>query len=338
MYVLFSLCSRATRAPGAAVRASAPAPRARPPPSTPSASCRSSSVPAAAASRTGSSPSCFGELTLNCLAGELPDARGVLRQRLLDVLRLRRQRRAVDADAGALDVGEHRDQRHLELAIDLLELVGHEQRRQPVGQLPREVGALAGERQQRLRRDSRERRAPWRRGRTRLLRSAPCSQDARATIPRADGPGASRRAGSWRASSRTRARAARCRDARARAASNFRSCPTLRMDGSSSSGRSRSSAVAAVELRRERSRRTADRCRHLAPSWPSGNVARLTIARRERHADNRRPHRPTARSGMTRSANSPAARSSAISASSSAGGTHERVILLRCCPRSARSR
>ena len=45
----------------------------------------------------------------------------VLGERLLDVLRLRGERRAVDADPGALDVGEHRDQRHLELAIDLLE-------------------------------------------------------------------------------------------------------------------------------------------------------------------------------------------------------------------------
>ena len=79
------------------------------------------------------------------LACQLVDARGVLGELLFDVLRLRGERRAVDPDARALDVGEHRDQRHLEVAVDVFELVGHEQRRKPVGQLPREVGAFAGE-------------------------------------------------------------------------------------------------------------------------------------------------------------------------------------------------
>jgi hypothetical protein len=35
------------------------------------------------------------------------------------------------ADARALDIGEHRDQRHFELAIDGFQLIGDEQRRQP---------------------------------------------------------------------------------------------------------------------------------------------------------------------------------------------------------------
>ena len=91
------------------------------------------------------------------LAGQLEDPRGVARQLAFDVLRLRGQRGAVDADAGALDVGEHGDERHLELAEHLVQPIGHEQRRQPVRQLPRQVRALAGEVQRRLRRQLRNR-------------------------------------------------------------------------------------------------------------------------------------------------------------------------------------
>ena len=84
-------------------------------------------------------------------------SRGVAGQLLFDVPRLRGERRAVEADAGALDVRQHRNERHLELAIDRLELIGHEQRRQPVRQLARQVRALAGVVEQRRRRELRER-------------------------------------------------------------------------------------------------------------------------------------------------------------------------------------
>ena len=50
------------------------------------------------------------------------------RQLLLDVLRLRSQRRAVDQDAGALDIGQHRQEGHFELAEYLVQRVGYEQR------------------------------------------------------------------------------------------------------------------------------------------------------------------------------------------------------------------
>ena len=53
------------------------------------------------------------------LSGELEDARRIARQLLLDVLRLRGQRRAVDPDAGALDVGQHGQERHFQLAEHL---------------------------------------------------------------------------------------------------------------------------------------------------------------------------------------------------------------------------
>ena len=53
-------------------------------------------------------------------------------------------RRATEVvfDVGALDVREHRHQRHLELAIDPLEVVRDEQRRQTVRELPRQVSAF----------------------------------------------------------------------------------------------------------------------------------------------------------------------------------------------------
>jgi len=73
------------------------------------------------------------------------------------VLRLRAQRRTVDADAGALDGREDRQQGHLEIAVYRFELVGHEQRRQTVRELPRQVGAFPGEVQHRFRRQTRER-------------------------------------------------------------------------------------------------------------------------------------------------------------------------------------
>ena len=64
-------------------------------------------------------------------------------QLALDALRLRGERRAVDAHAGALDVDEHRHERQLERAVDLVEPFPLERRRERVGELQREVGALA---------------------------------------------------------------------------------------------------------------------------------------------------------------------------------------------------
>ena len=69
----------------------------------------------------------------------------MLRECLLDMLRLRRERRTVDADARALDVDQHGNERHLELPLHLLELIGHQQRRETIRQLPRKVGAFARE-------------------------------------------------------------------------------------------------------------------------------------------------------------------------------------------------
>ena len=51
---------------------------------------------------------------------------------------------------------QHRHERHLQLANTSLELVGDEQRREPVRQLPGEVRALAGEVQRVRRRQPRD--------------------------------------------------------------------------------------------------------------------------------------------------------------------------------------
>ena len=60
---------------------------------------------------------------LNVFAGQLEDARGVAGELSLEVPRLTRERGPIDADAGALHVGQDRHERHLELAIDRLEAI-----------------------------------------------------------------------------------------------------------------------------------------------------------------------------------------------------------------------
>ena len=65
------------------------------------------------------------------------------RELLLDVDRLRGQRLAVDVDAGALDVDQHRDQRQLEVAVERREPLLLEETEQRGRELEREVGPLA---------------------------------------------------------------------------------------------------------------------------------------------------------------------------------------------------
>ena len=119
-----------------------------------------------------------------------------------------------------------------------------EHRRQPVRQLQRQVGTFAGVVRAPPRAAHRRARRPSRHGRRRLLRSAPCTRDARARRSRADGPSVWRPADSWRAS--CRANPASATPWRARTmVSNFRSCPTFSMAGSSRSGLSAPSTSSA---------------------------------------------------------------------------------------------
>ena len=67
------------------------------------------------------------------------------------------QRLSVEAHACPLDVGQHPNQRHLQLAIHRFQVIGDEQWRQPMGELSGQVGALAGVVEQRVRRQPRER-------------------------------------------------------------------------------------------------------------------------------------------------------------------------------------
>ena len=92
------------------------------------------------------------------LAGQLVDARRVAGELLFDVPRADGQRRPVDEDAGALDVGQHRHERHLELAHDRDRVAPRDTRaRQRPGELPRQVGPFAGEVEDRLRRQAAKR-------------------------------------------------------------------------------------------------------------------------------------------------------------------------------------
>ena len=79
------------------------------------------------------------------------------RQLTVDVPRLRGQRWAVDTNAGTLDVGKHRNQRHLELTKQLVQLIGDEERRESVRKLPGQVGSLSREIEYARGRDTRER-------------------------------------------------------------------------------------------------------------------------------------------------------------------------------------
>ena len=81
------------------------------------------------------------------------DARRQRQQLVLELRALLRQGRSVHPNAGTLDVGQHVDERELEVAVDAGELLGLEQRLQLARQLPRHVHPLAGELQHGLRRE-----------------------------------------------------------------------------------------------------------------------------------------------------------------------------------------
>ena len=173
------------------------------------------------------SDSCLRRVDVERLAGQLEDlraARAPARGRRAATAPASAAR--VDADAGPLHRDEHRNQRPLEVAIDRrraarVTSIGQ----QPVGELQREVGALAGVVERRVGGHVGERAPPSRRGRRRPPRSAPCSRGARAPRPRADVRSASRRADSSRASCRGRGRASRTPCRASTIASNFRSWP-----------------------------------------------------------------------------------------------------------------
>ena len=106
--------------------------------STPRPSFRSSCRPAASASRTGPPTSCCGELMLNASPASSKIFALRARQLALQALRQAAEHPAVDLDAGALDVGEHRDERQFEFAEDAVELLGGQRRGQA---LPRAARA-----------------------------------------------------------------------------------------------------------------------------------------------------------------------------------------------------
>ena len=120
------------------------------------------------------------------------------------MLRLRGQRRTVDQDAGPLDVSQHGQKRHFQVAKHLVEGIGDEERRETIGQLTGEIGPFSREVQRCLGRDGLRSGWPLRRARTNRPRSAPCSRDVRARSLPADVPVAWHREDSWQASSRTR--------------------------------------------------------------------------------------------------------------------------------------
>ena len=173
------------------------------------------------------------------------------------------KRAAVDADAGALDVDQHRDERQLEVAIDRVEPVVGEHG--PAGRrAASEVGALAGVVERRPRR---QRRRAHRLGALaadvffgqRLV--AECSSAS----SRAYGPDRSRRAGSWRASCRGRGRSSVTPCRASTIASNFRSWPIFSIavfeHGADSQGLVGSSTVRAGLGHVQRSWRRPAGCR-----------------------------------------------------------------------------
>ena len=73
------------------------------------------------------SASCFGELMLNSLAGDLENLRAARRQLADRRAATARRARAVDADAGALDRDQHRHERQFERLVDLGQVLGGQQ-------------------------------------------------------------------------------------------------------------------------------------------------------------------------------------------------------------------
>ena len=186
---------------------------------------------AAAACRTGSRDSCFGELMLNSSPGQLEDLRAAGGQLAIDVLRLRRPvparrcgRRRVRSRPAPGSAAARASRRRLELLAS----------QQIAAACPpaaaRDRPARRRNRAPVCRRHPRTR-SSWRRARTRPLRAAPCSPRARARGPRAGAPSASHRAGSSRASMSV-SMPRSVTPCRARTiASNLRSCPIFAICG-----------------------------------------------------------------------------------------------------------
>ena len=101
----------------------APAPRALPRRSRRPRRARSASAPAAAASRTGSRASCFGEPMLNSspASAKICRLRSAISRSTATACEASDAH--VNAHAGAFDLGEDRDQRQLEIAIDRSQFV-----------------------------------------------------------------------------------------------------------------------------------------------------------------------------------------------------------------------
>ena len=93
------------------------------------------------------SPSCFGELTLNSLAGQLEDARRSARASSRSSRRdCDGQRRGVHADAGPFDIARARRRAAARSLIGhARQALGFDGGRKRVRQLAREVGAFGGE-------------------------------------------------------------------------------------------------------------------------------------------------------------------------------------------------
>jgi hypothetical protein len=86
----------------------------------------------------------FRRVDVELAAGHLEDRRRTLRELLIHLQRLRRQRATLQPDARALDRHEHRNERQLEPFVELVELFFHEQRAYRGRDLPDEIRALAG--------------------------------------------------------------------------------------------------------------------------------------------------------------------------------------------------
>ena len=86
----------------------------------------------------------FGRVDVEFLSCVLVDLRGEPAEFRFDVAGLRGQRGAVDTDAGALDVHQHRHERPFHVFVEPLQFLLLQQLSQRAGHLQRQVGALAG--------------------------------------------------------------------------------------------------------------------------------------------------------------------------------------------------
>ncbi len=285
-------------------------------------------------------PSCCGELTLNSspasskmravVAAPAP-ARCGATARPAPRPSMRMPARSI--------VDEHRHERHLELAVDRVESIGDEQRRQP-----RRPAAARGRRARRhksssgRRRQARERRRLGAAAADVLLGQRLVAEVLeRRLFERM--PGARRVeqvAGEHRVERDAAQRDAVPRqhhDVELEVVTDLADRLVLEQRPQPVERRRRASTCVGLACALESRSSAAP-----SPFVAERHVARLPVgASRRRCRRCARASRAAGR-GMTRSANSPAARSSAISASSSARRGDQRVVLLDRCRRSARSR